>query len=371
MISFVKKYYGFVIGFIITMIAMILLEYISFIDLAKDAVIKRLVLFVFWWIVTSLIIQNFTYFVKNKIVVVKIIGLLTILFLAEFADYSMHIPDNPITFPLLIVFWMGIIYLLLPKFFIKYKVPIILLYGGIIIYFLYLRLNVRNALFDDDTIVGLVFIPIPILALLWLYEQWKWLRVLKAEKSDAELALLKSQINPHFFFNTLNNLYGLVVEKSDQAPDLVLKLSDMMRYTIYEGKEESVLLSDEISYLKNYIELHKIRYQKKVTIQFKHSIDHDYKIAPLLFIILLENAFKHGIERQTEEGYIHVDLTAEKNSIIFHIENNFEPYKTLNEPGIGISNLKRRLGLIYPDNHELLMESNDNVYRATLKINLK
>ena len=96
----------------------------------------------------------------------------------------------------------------------------------------------------------------------WLFQQWKWLKTLESKKSKAELSLLKSQINPHFFFNTLNNLYGLTVEKSDDAPNVVLKLSDMMRYTIYMGKEDLVPLKDEVDYLQNYIELHKIRYQK-------------------------------------------------------------------------------------------------------------
>ncbi|MDO6744920.1 histidine kinase [Tenacibaculum soleae] len=102
-----------------------------------------------------------------------------------------------------------------------------------------------------------------ILVFGWIFQQWKWF---KNKKTKAELALLKSQINPHFFFNTLNNLYGLTVEKYDDAPDVLIRLSDMMRYTIYMGKEDLVPLKDEIEYLQNYIELHKIRYQKKVDI---------------------------------------------------------------------------------------------------------
>ena len=100
---------------------------------------------------------------------------------------------------------------------------------------------------------------------------------MKIEKGKAELELLKSQINPHFLFNTLNNLYGLIVEKSDEAPEVVLKLSDMLRYTIYEGKEEFVFLKNEIVYLENYIALHKIRYQKNVDIFFNHKTEKDLK----------------------------------------------------------------------------------------------
>ena len=97
------------------------------------------------------------------------------------------------------------------------------------------------------------FLPIPVLFLVWVFEQWKWVQNLKAEKSKTELSLLRSQINPHFFFNTLNNLYALTIKNSKQAPDVILKLSDMMRYTIYEGEKETVKLGDEIEYLKNYM----------------------------------------------------------------------------------------------------------------------
>ena len=108
-------------------------------------------------------------------------------------------------------------------------------------------------------------------------------------KSKTELSLLRTQINPHFFFNTLNNLYALTVKNSKQAPDVILKLSDMMRYTIYEGEKETVKLVDEIEYLNNYIELHKIRYKKNVKITFEHQIDTSLSIAPLLFIIFTLN----------------------------------------------------------------------------------
>ena len=125
-----------------------------------------------------------------------------------------------------------------------------------------------------------------------MIKQIKFILTLKNEKAKAELALLKSQINPHFLFNSLNNLYGLTIEKSDDAPTVVLKLSDMLRYTIYEGQENIVPLKEEVNYLQNYIELHKIRHQKSVDIVFDYEIDESIRVAPLLFIILLENAFK-------------------------------------------------------------------------------
>ncbi|MEN5231579.1 sensor histidine kinase [Sphingobacterium faecium] len=191
---------------------------------------------------------------------------------------------------------------------------------------------------------------------------------MESKKSKAELSLLKSQINPHFFFNTLNNLYGLIIEKSDDAPKVVLKLSDIMRYTIYMGKKDAVPLKDEVEYLKNYIELHKIRYQKKVDIIFNQSQNTDYHIAPLLFIIPLENAFKHGVESLTEDAFIHIHMKTDNGIIYYEIENNFEPRKTNEIVGIGIENLKQRLKLLYPNKHKIEIENQDFVYKLTLKI---
>ena len=146
------------------------------------------------------------------------------------------------------------------------------------------------------------------------------MKTIESKKTKAELSLLKSQINPHFFFNTLNNLYGLILEKSDDAPNVVLKLSDIMRYTIYMGKEDVIPLKDEIEYLKNYIELHKIRYQKRVDIVFNHSQEMNCQIAPLLFIIPLENAFKHGVESLTKDAYINVNIKINFAFIVYKNE---------------------------------------------------
>jgi hypothetical protein len=371
MITLLKKYKAFVIGFFVVFITILYLEYAGFIKIPEDEYIEVIVIFTFWWLVTSLPIYKFSYFKKNKIVVYKILGLILLLIVAIVVDSYWKIPDNPVTFPLIIIFWIGIFYLLLPKFFIKYQILILVVYGSILMYFTFVRLDSKYFDQHHDTVINLLLVPIPVIILLWLFEQWKWLKTLKAEKGKAELALLKSQVNPHFFFNTLNNLYGLTVEKSDSAPEVVLKLSDMMRYTIYEGKEDIVLLKDEITYLKNYIELHKIRYQKKVVITFDYTYDQDDKVAPLLFIILLENAFKHGVERLTKDAYIHINLTTKNNTIIFYIENNFEEQKEAGQNGIGLDNLKNRLKLIYPKKHKLLIEKDKTVYKATLEIDIQ
>lgn len=315
-----------------------------------------------WWL---------TAFLLNKFPLYKILVVLGLLVIAIVAERLMTVPNNPITIPAIILFWIGVAYLTMTEFVWKYRILILFVFGLVLSYYFFLFLSAPNNSVDHRLdFANVMLIPIPVFAVLWGYEQWRWLATLKADKAKAELMLLKSQINPHFFFNTLNNLYGLVVEKSDEAPEVVLKLSDMMRYTIYEGREEVVPLSDEITYLENYIELHKIRYQQKVDIRFTHQLAQDYKVAPLLFIILLENAFKHGVERMREGAYVQLHLAAERNRVTFEIENNFKPYTSDKSIGIGLENLKKRLEHIYPNKHEFHIGQEDAIYKVQLMIDL-
>lgn len=203
------------------------------------------------------------------------------------------------------------------------------------------------------------------IGIFWFIRQIIFITRLNNEKTKAELMLLKSQVSPHFFFNMLNNLYGLVAKDTAKAQELILKLSDMMRYSIYEGGKEAVTLQEEIVFLKNYIELHKMRYHKHINVEFNCDADGNQKIVPLLLIILLENAFKHGVESLRAFAYIKIDLNSSAEQISFTIENNYE--KSENESsGIGLKNLKRRLELIYPNQHELSFYITGNVYKAQL-----
>ncbi|MFY0630926.1 MAG: histidine kinase [Flavobacteriaceae bacterium] len=219
--------------------------------------------------------------------------------------------------------------------------------------------------------IALYFIVVFIAVAYWIFKQIKSIIQLKNEKEKTELMHLKSQVNPHFFFNMLNNLYGLIDKDSKKAQELILKLSDMMRYSIYDGDKDTVLLSEEITYLENYIELHKMRYHKFIDVQFSIETDNDdYEIMPLLFIILLENAFKHGVENLRKNAFVHVNLTARNNDVKFEIENNFDNTQEKHETGIGLNNLKRRLELVYSKNHTLSMSKTENIYNAELNIKL-
>jgi sensor histidine kinase YesM len=371
MIAFLNKYKAFGIGLVITVLLLIILQDIGLI-IPDEIKVETVSLFVFWWIVISIPIYKFAYLKNSKVVIFKILGLIALLILTLTLDSYFNIPDNPFIFFLLISFWAGVLYVVFPAFFNKYKWYIIGLYALLLSYFFYVRLfsgSFENyADQEKDTAILLLVIPIPMLILLWIFEQWKWLKSLKDGKAKAELELLKTQVNPHFFFNTLNNLYALTVKHSDKAPEVVLKLSDMMRYTIYEGKKDKVALNDEVEYLKNYIDLHKIRYHKKVDIQFTDNVMDNDAVAPLLFIILLENALKHGVESLSDSAYIKMSLTSKDQEILFTLENNFDPAEISEEKGIGLENLKRRLDLIYPKKHELTISEKDNVFKVDLKI---
>lgn len=213
------------------------------------------------------------------------------------------------------------------------------------------------------------FLLLVFLLLRWIFKQIKLIIRLKNEKAKTELQHLKSQVNPHFFFNTLNNLYGLVGTDTKKAQDLILKLSDMMRYSIYEGERDFVTLKGEVDYLNNYLELHKMRYHKEIDIAFYTNIhNEDTKVMPLLFIMLLENAFKHGVENLRKDAYVSINLTSTEKEIYFEVVNNFDVSIQDKEDskGIGLNNLKRRLELAYPNKHSLILGENENVYKAEL-----
>ncbi len=195
------------------------------------------------------------------------------------------------------------------------------------------------------------------------------------QKLEAELKLLRGQINPHFLFNTLNNLYALSLDKSDKTPNLILKLSDLMRYMLYDCRDSYVLIDKEISFIKNYLELEKIRIGDKANVEMKvNGSTGLQQIAPLLFIPFIENAFKHGCNRQLNHSFIKINFDIEKQGVIkFCIENTKEEKDYLKDTkysGIGIENVKKRLILLYPEKHSLKISDNQNVFKVELIIEL-
>lgn len=206
----------------------------------------------------------------------------------------------------------------------------------------------------------------------WLQHQ-REKKELQTQTMKSELRFLKSQINPHFLFNTLNNLYALTLKKSDKAPEIVLKLSEIMRYMLYECNEPKVPLTKEINYIKNYLALEELRQGKNVTIEFELIGDPEDKyIAPMMFTPFLENSFKHGLNLAITEGFVKIRLEVLKHKLIFTIDNSKPETKpqpdTRPSGGIGLANVKRRLNLIYPDQYKLAIKDMPLAYRIELEI---
>ncbi|MEO6549932.1 MAG: histidine kinase [Ferruginibacter sp.] len=193
------------------------------------------------------------------------------------------------------------------------------------------------------------------------------------EQLTTELELLKSQVHPHFLFNTLNNLYAYTLERSEKAPEIVLKLSNLLRFMIYESRAASISLGKEVLLLQSYIELEQLRYGDRLDVSFTSSgVTNDKLIAPLLLLPFLENAFKHGTSRQIDQCWISFDLHAEGSALQFKLVNSVdkEDKKVAADGGLGLQNVRRRLSLLYPGKHKLMVQSDEEVFIVNLELEL-
>ena len=192
------------------------------------------------------------------------------------------------------------------------------------------------------------------------------------EKLKSELAYLRGQINPHFLFNTLNSIYALTLEKSDEAPNAVVKVSHLMRFVISESSKEFVLLKKELEYLENFVGLQKLRLTDKTKLEFKiidQSVD-QLKISPLLLISFVENAFKYGVNPEVE-SFIKILILAEKNILTMTAENTIVAnVDGLEKTCIGIQNTRKRLEMVYPKMHKLDISEDNDIYSVNLTIQL-
>jgi sensor histidine kinase YesM len=196
---------------------------------------------------------------------------------------------------------------------------------------------------------------------------------MEKSKLHAELAFLKNQISPHFFFNTLNNIYSLIGRNNEDSKNAVIKLSKMMRYVLNESGQDNQLLSDEIEFMNNYIDLMKLRIGAKTRLNVNFpAVYNDLMIPHLLFISLIENAFKYGISVQ-EDSFVNISLECGENNILFKCENGLPESNNgpiYASPGIGLENLKKRLSLLYPKRHELEFNRTKNKFEVNLIIQL-
>lgn len=194
---------------------------------------------------------------------------------------------------------------------------------------------------------------------------------LEKERAETELKALKAQLNPHFLFNTLNNIYSLSLVNSPITSKSIAGLSEILDHVLYRCNGMYVPLSAEITLIENYIELEKLRYGGRLAVSFTHNIDDDATIAPLILLSLVENAFKHGAGEDIGDPVINIDLKLTNNRFRFMVSNSFMPGRQKEENRIGINNITKQLQLLYPKQYDLSITTHDNIFVVLLHINLK
>ena len=190
------------------------------------------------------------------------------------------------------------------------------------------------------------------------------------EKAEAELSFLKSQINPHFLFNSINAVYFLIDKENSAAREALHKFSDMLRYQLYEAGDTQISIEKEIDFLNDYVSLQKLRTDEQYKVDFTASPEvKGFMIEPLLLIPFVENAFKHISHKHDETNFVKVMLDKTNGAMNFVVENSREPVPAINKNGgIGLQNVKRRLELLYPGKYELMVNESETTYRVHLKL---
>ena len=291
---------------------------------------------------------------------------------------------------ILIVFFYFNYLFLIPRFLLSNKywlyfsflllvIVIVLLLSGAV--FMFSDFNPQTLAAVNPAIEKIIPVIIINALFLWLlsiassilWAAYNRLKQTESEKLSAQIASLKSQINPHFLFNTLNNIYAMAIDTSPKAADMVDKLSEMMRYAMKDTQQDFVLLEDEVNYINNFIELQKLRLDKSVKLKYD-SPEHipELQIAPMLLIPFIENAFKHGVNSE-QKSYIKIEIAMNKAEFKLVVVNSkVDIQRDISErSGLGIENTKHRLNLIYPSKHLLVIHNTDKEFSATLHINLQ
>jgi LytS/YehU family sensor histidine kinase len=212
-------------------------------------------------------------------------------------------------------------------------------------------------------------------AMKHMYKKQREIEAISFKEQQAQLRLLKSQINPHFLFNTLNTIYASALEKDEMTPDLIIKLSDNFRYILHEGQKNTVVIEKEVIHIKDYINLQEKRLSDKIIMNWYENIDnYQQKIPPLLIISFIENAFKYSSMLVGKGHEINCNLNLKNNTLHFFCENHYNLEQDIDkywkESGIGIQNTQKRLELLFPNKHHLSIETNNETYTVNLSIEL-
>lgn len=232
-----------------------------------------------------------------------------------------------------------------------------------------------NPFFNQLVVMAILSAPLFVSALLRVYIEWRKNEDLRKkvenEKTNSELQFLKTQLNPHFLFNSLNAIYSLSAKNSKDTSEAIINLSELMRYMLYEADKDLVPLIKELEYIKNYVQLQRLRLSDSVNVKLKISgEDKDKVIPPLLFISFIENAFKYGTDYKGKT-HVGINLSIENESIYFRVENKIGTYrKEKKNSGVGLENIKNRLKLLYPDSHKLEVRNDGETYLVVLNLYL-
>lgn len=308
--------------------------------------------------------------------------------------YKQELVMNLFVLPVRMLGAYSLMYLILPvatekKKFIIFGIIVLIhaLLYGFLIYATYYFVNPFPEFFDFKKMP--LFNPtkiltkavsdyiIPVLAAsILLFKKWyadeQKNKQLSEEKLAAELNFLKAQVHPHFLFNTLNNLYALTLLKSDKTPDIVLKLSDLLDYMIYKSNDDFVPLDKELETVAGYIELEKMRYDERLNLSYSVNGDPaSHKIAPLILMPFIENCFKHGASKDRISPVIKIQIDISPDRLILKAVNSIPEEKEVNNQvsnGVGLNNVKRRLELIYPKNHNLVIKQDPKQFEIELTI---
>ena len=236
--------------------------------------------------------------------------------------------------------------------------------------------NYAKILKTTTKIYPVIFLAVVFKWFKYWYKEQKSNQLLVEEKLKAELNFLKAQVHPHFLFNTLNNLYALTLKKSKDAPEVVLKLSDLLNYMLYECAAEEVLVEKEIKLVKDYIDLEKIRYGSRLNVSFNiRGSALGKRMAPLMILPFVENSFKHGVSEEIENSWVSIDLQLKDDSLTLKVENSKSKDENSNDQfnyreGIGLRNVNRRLELLYPGMHVLEMHDAEEAFLIILNLDL-
>jgi len=335
---------------------------------------KYKILHIFYWIYASFEIWHNLRFTRNSSV--------------------FDIPDliNAVGCEMLCVYF--VIYYLLPKYFYRKK------FGSFLIGFMlalifssalnmaiswsYIKLispertfNMFNAFMQMLT-HSVAYLQASVLFLIVILVEYyvkkeQQSQIVEKERIESELNFLKAQMNPHFLFNALNSIYFLIDGNRERSKEVLIKFSDLLRYQLYDCSVQKSALESEVNFLQDYIDLEKIRNNENLSVEFQKSGDFgQYMISPLLLIPFLENAFKYVSHEPGRSNFVNVFMSIDPyNWLDFSVENSFSPSSEKTSGGLGISNVKRRLELLYPGQHDLQIVENENVFEIRLKLKLK